>query len=51
MFRFIILEKYKMSEILKNIKNENLSKNCQEKKIQWTVGQSGYWLEIQKLVD
>ena len=51
MFRFIILEKYKMSEILVNIKNENLSNNCQEKKIQWTVGQSGYWLEIQKLVD
>ena len=51
MFRFITLEKYKMSEILKNIKNENLSENCQEKKIKWTVGQSGYWLEIQKLIE
>lgn len=51
MFRFIILEKYKMSEILNTIKNENLSNNCQEKKIKWTVGQSGYWLEIQKMLD
>jgi hypothetical protein len=51
MFRFISLEKYKMREILVNIKNENLSQNCQDKKIYWTVGESGYWLEIQKIVD
>lgn len=51
MFKFILLEKYKMMEIKRNIDNENLSIECQEKKIKWVVGQSGYWLEIQKLID
>ncbi len=51
MFKFILLEKYKMMEIKRNIDNENLSKDCQDKKIKWAVGQSGYWLEIQKIID
>lgn len=51
MFKFILLEKYKMMEIKRNIDNENLSTECQDKKIKWVVGQSGYWLEIQKLID
>lgn len=51
MFKFILLEKYKMMEIKRNIDDENLSNECQEKKIKWVVGQSGYWLEIQKLID
>jgi len=51
MFRFILLEKYKMKEIKRNIDNENISSECQEKKIKWVVGQSGYWLEIQKLIE
>jgi hypothetical protein len=51
MFRFILLEKYKMKEIKRNIDNENLSEECQEKKLKWVLGQSGYWLEIQKLID
>lgn len=51
MYRFILLEKYKMKEIMLNIENENKSNECEEKKIKWIVGQSGYWLEVQKLVD
>lgn len=51
MFKFILLEKYKMNEIKRNMDNENSSYECQEKKIKWIVGQSGYWLEIQKLLD
>jgi hypothetical protein len=51
MFKFILLEKYKMMEIKRNIDNENLSNECQDKKLKWVIGQSGYWLEIQKLID
>jgi len=50
MFKFILLEKFKMKEIQKMIDNENISEICRLNKIIWKIGQSGYWLEIQKIL-
>ena len=49
MFKFIILEKYKMKKIKNIIENENSSDFCKSNKIEWKIGQSGYWLEVQKV--
>lgn len=50
MFKFILLEKFKMKEIQKIIHNENISEVCKMNKILWRIGQSGYWLEVQKIL-
>ena len=45
-----LLEKIKKKEI-KNILNcENNSKFCKENNLKWTIGQSCYWLELQKIL-
>ncbi len=50
MFKFILLEKFKMIEIQTIIENENISEICKLNKIIWKIGQSGYWIEIQKIL-
>jgi hypothetical protein len=50
MFKFILLEKWKIVEINKILEKENYSEFCIENKLKWKLGQSGYWIEIQKLI-
>lgn len=50
MIQFIILEKFKIKEIKKTLEFENISKICKDNKLRWILGQSGYWLELQKIV-
>lgn len=50
MFKFILLEKFKMNNLTEIIKKENRSKTCINKKITWKIGRSGYWMEVQKNV-
>ena len=50
MFKFILLEKFKVKEIQRIIENENISEVCKYNKIIWKIGQSGYWLEVQKIL-
>lgn len=50
MVQFIILEKFKIKEIKKTLEFENISKICKDNKLRWILGQSGYWLELQKIV-
>ena len=50
MVQFIILEKFKIKEIKNTLEFENISKNCRDNKLRWILGQSGYWLELQKIV-
>ncbi len=50
MFKFILLEKFKMREIQKIIAIENITDVCKLNKIIWKIGQSGYWLEVQKIL-
>lgn len=50
MYKFILLEKFKMNEIKKIIEEENNSEICKINKILWNIGQSGYWLEVQKII-
>lgn len=50
MVQFIILEKFKIKEIKKTLEFENISKICRDNKLRWILGQSGYWLELQKIV-
>jgi hypothetical protein len=50
MFKFILLEKWKIKEMNKLLEKENESEFCIDNKLQWKLGQSGYWLEIQKLI-
>ena len=50
MFKFILLEKFKMKEIHNIIDTENISEVCKFNKIIWKIGQSGYWLEVQKIL-
>ena len=51
MFKFILLEKFKIKEIHKIINEENNCDFCINHKLRWSLGQSGYWLELQKLVE
>jgi hypothetical protein len=51
MFKFILFEKFKIKEIHKILNDENSSKFCTENKLKWLLGQSGYWLEVQKLIE
>ena len=51
MFKFILLEKFKMNRIRGIISNENKSKICKSIKITWKIGRSGYWIEVQKNID
>ena len=48
MYKFIMLEKFKMNRIRGFISNENKSEICKSKKITWKIGRSGYWIEVQK---
>lgn len=50
MVQFIILEKFKIKEIKNTLEFENISKICRDNKLRWILGQSGYWLELQKIV-
>jgi hypothetical protein len=50
-FKFILLEKWKIKKINKVLQKENLSEFCSKNKLKWILGQSGYWIEIQKLVE
>jgi len=51
MFKFILFEKFKIKKIHKILDDENNSKFCVEKKLKWILGKSGYWLEVQKLIE
>lgn len=48
MIQFIFLEKFKITEIKKKLQIENNTKICEQNKVKWILGQSGYWLELQK---
>jgi len=48
MFKFILLEKFKMKTLTQIILRENKTKTCISKKITWKIGRSGYWMEVQK---
>ncbi len=48
--RFIIKEKMKIKEVKRKLDTENNSPFCLEKKIFWTLGQSGYWMELVKSI-
>jgi hypothetical protein len=50
LFLFIIHEKLKINNIKKILENENKTNVCISKKLKWCLGQSGYWIEIVKLV-
>ena len=43
-----LLEKIKKKEIKTILNLENNTKFCQENNLKWTIGQSCYWLELQK---
>ena len=47
--RNTIHEKLKKKAIIKKLEETNNSKYCIEHKIQWSLGVSGYWLEIEKI--
>jgi hypothetical protein len=47
---FLLNEKMKVQTIKKILEQENESGFCQEEKIKWVLGESGYWIEIVKLV-
>lgn len=51
MFKFILLEKFKIKEIHKILAQENASDFCVSHKLKWILGLSGYWLEVQKLLE
>jgi hypothetical protein len=51
MFKFVLLEKFKMKLINKLLDEENNSEFCVQNKLRWILGQSGYWIEIQKLIE
>jgi hypothetical protein len=48
MFKFILLEKFKMNTLSQIISRENNTKICISKTITWKIGRSGYWMEVQK---
>ena len=50
MCEFIFLEKFKIKEVKRILEEENNSTLCTENKLQWILGQSGYWLELKKNV-
>jgi hypothetical protein len=43
-----LLEKIKKKEINTILNLENNTKFCKENNLKWTIGQSCYWLELQK---
>lgn len=51
MFKFLLFEKFKINEIHFILKEENNSEFCVENQLKWILGKSGYWLEVQKLID
>jgi hypothetical protein len=51
MFKFILLEKFKIKAIHSLLDQENNTEFCVEKKLRWILGQSGYWIEVQKLIE
>jgi len=51
MFKFILFEKFKIREIHIILNRENESPFCVEHKLRWILGKSGYWLEVQKLIE
>lgn len=50
MMRFIFREKLKMKKINQELDKENNTTFCKDHKIKWVLGQSGYWIEVIKLV-
>ena len=46
--RFIFKEKAKIKEVKRKLEMENNSPFCIEKKINWALGDSGYWIELVK---
>jgi hypothetical protein len=50
-WKFKKLENYKIEEIKKILEKENSSNFCIDNKLKWILGQSGYWIEIQKLLE
>jgi hypothetical protein len=50
-FKFRLLEKYKIKEIHKLLDEENDTEFCTSHKLKWILGQSGYWIEVQKLIE
>lgn len=48
MFKFILLEKFKMNLLMNIITEENKSSICLSKKLTWKIGRSGYWIEVEK---
>ncbi len=45
-----LLEKLKKNEINNILNYENNSKFCKDNNLKWTIGQSCYWLELQKIL-
>ena len=45
-----LLEKIKKQEINNILNYENNSQFCKENNLKWTIGQSCYWLELQKIL-
>jgi hypothetical protein len=50
-YRFVLLEKWKIKRMNTVLQNENNTDFCTNNKLKWILGQSGYWIEIQKLVE
>jgi hypothetical protein len=49
--KFVLLEKWKIKKMNKVLESENKAIFCKENKLKWQLGQSGYWIEIQKLIE
>jgi hypothetical protein len=49
--KFVLLEKWKIKQMNKVLEKENSTEFCTNNKLKWLLGQSGYWIEIQKLVE
>jgi hypothetical protein len=50
-YQFVLMEKWKIKAINKVLYEENRSEFCTKNKLKWILGQSGYWIEIQKLLE
>ena len=46
-----MLEKWKIRAMNIILKNENNADFCTKNKLKWILGQSGYWIEVQKLLE
>ena len=48
-YKNTLYEKLKKKAINKKLEETNNSKYCKEHKIRWSLGVSGYWLEVEKI--